>query len=218
MRFMPVLRLTLLFTCCCLFTYILFQAPPWAYIACACGLFIYQSLDAIDGKQARRTNSSSPLGELFDHGCDSLSTGTALDNGLLSNFMRTKLSKIFLCSNKMRIMYLGCIILMPQFRTLVIYFTKVLRLISFVLAGCSLWLTLFGKLSTVWPGQYFHRELHGMLELQGRLENHKVILSSSVARESLFYFIPSGLNLSLRLKCLKYVFKYLNFLKTLNHF
>ena len=39
------------------------------------GLFIYQSLDAIDGKQARRTNSSTPLGELFDHGCDSLSTG-----------------------------------------------------------------------------------------------------------------------------------------------
>ncbi|XP_048409093.2 choline/ethanolaminephosphotransferase 1-like isoform X1 [Stegostoma tigrinum] len=50
------------------------QAPLWAYLACALGLFIYQSLDAIDGKQARRTNSSSPLGELFDHGCDSLST------------------------------------------------------------------------------------------------------------------------------------------------
>ncbi|XP_051964135.1 choline/ethanolaminephosphotransferase 1-like isoform X2 [Xyrauchen texanus] len=50
------------------------QAPTWAYLACAVGLFIYQSLDAIDGKQARRTNSSTPLGELFDHGCDSLST------------------------------------------------------------------------------------------------------------------------------------------------
>nr|XP_005987657.1 PREDICTED: choline/ethanolaminephosphotransferase 1 isoform X3 [Latimeria chalumnae] len=50
------------------------QAPLWTYLACALGLFIYQSLDAIDGKQARRTNSSSPLGELFDHGCDSLST------------------------------------------------------------------------------------------------------------------------------------------------
>jgi len=25
-------------------------------------------MDAIDGKQARRTNSSSPLGQLFDHG------------------------------------------------------------------------------------------------------------------------------------------------------
>ena len=32
------------------------------------GLFIYQSLDAIDGKQARRTQTSGPLGELFDHG------------------------------------------------------------------------------------------------------------------------------------------------------
>jgi phosphatidylglycerophosphate synthase len=29
---------------------------------------MYQTLDAIDGKQARRTGTSSPLGELFDHG------------------------------------------------------------------------------------------------------------------------------------------------------
>jgi ethanolaminephosphotransferase len=29
---------------------------------------MYQSLDAIDGKQARRTQTSGPLGELFDHG------------------------------------------------------------------------------------------------------------------------------------------------------
>ncbi|GAB5574145.1 choline/ethanolaminephosphotransferase 1 isoform X1 [Prionailurus iriomotensis] len=50
------------------------EAPYWTYLLCALGLFIYQSLDAIDGKQARRTNSCSPLGELFDHGCDSLST------------------------------------------------------------------------------------------------------------------------------------------------
>lgn len=51
------------------------QAPSWAFIMSALGLFIYQSLDAIDGKQARRTNSSSALGELFDHGCDAVSTG-----------------------------------------------------------------------------------------------------------------------------------------------
>ncbi|XP_037914033.1 cholinephosphotransferase 1 isoform X6 [Hermetia illucens] len=48
--------------------------PRWASGLCGLGLLIYQSLDAIDGKQARRTNSSSPLGELFDHGCDSVST------------------------------------------------------------------------------------------------------------------------------------------------
>eukprot|EP00795_Rhopilema_esculentum_P008613 gene8613-14625_t len=46
---------------------------PSALICCCAGLLIYQTLDAIDGKQARRTGSSSPLGELFDHGCDSLS-------------------------------------------------------------------------------------------------------------------------------------------------
>jgi phosphatidylglycerophosphate synthase len=50
------------------------EPPRWTCGLCALGLFIYQSLDAIDGKQARRTNSSSPLGELFDHGCDSIST------------------------------------------------------------------------------------------------------------------------------------------------
>lgn len=48
------------------------QAPSWCYYLCACGLFAYQSLDAIDGKQARRTNSTSPLGELLDHGCDAV--------------------------------------------------------------------------------------------------------------------------------------------------
>ncbi|KAL4721060.1 hypothetical protein ACJJTC_007013 [Scirpophaga incertulas] len=48
--------------------------PWWACTLCALGVFIYQSLDAIDGKQARRTNTQSPLGELFDHGCDSIST------------------------------------------------------------------------------------------------------------------------------------------------
>jgi len=50
------------------------ETPRWAALLCAMGIFIYQTLDAIDGKQARRTGTSSPLGELFDHGCDSLST------------------------------------------------------------------------------------------------------------------------------------------------
>jgi phosphatidylglycerophosphate synthase len=44
------------------------EIPAWVYIANIAFLFWYQTLDAIDGKQARRTNSSSPLGELFDHG------------------------------------------------------------------------------------------------------------------------------------------------------
>ncbi|VDK88292.1 unnamed protein product [Litomosoides sigmodontis] len=48
-------------------------ASSWAYFQAALGVFLYQTLDATDGKQARRTDSSSPLGELFDHGCDAMS-------------------------------------------------------------------------------------------------------------------------------------------------
>lgn len=36
-------------------------------------LMLYYTLDCMDGKQARRTSSSSPLGQLFDHGVDCVS-------------------------------------------------------------------------------------------------------------------------------------------------
>lgn len=45
-------------------------ASRWVYFFTATMMFIYQTLDAVDGKQARRTNNSTPLGQLFDHGCD----------------------------------------------------------------------------------------------------------------------------------------------------
>lgn len=47
------------------------QVPGWVWLACAFSHFMAHTLDGIDGKQARRTGSSGPLGELFDHGCDS---------------------------------------------------------------------------------------------------------------------------------------------------
>ncbi|KAG4100991.1 Choline/ethanolaminephosphotransferase [Neocallimastix lanati (nom. inval.)] len=53
------------------------EVPRWVYVCWGINLFIYQSLDAIDGKQARRTGSSGPLGELFDHGCDAINTTLA---------------------------------------------------------------------------------------------------------------------------------------------
>ena len=49
------------------------RLPEWTYLFVAFGIFAFQTLDAIDGKQARRTGSSSPLGQLFDHGCDAIS-------------------------------------------------------------------------------------------------------------------------------------------------
>ena len=48
--------------------------PSWACFFSAFCYLIYQILDNIDGKQARRTNSSSPLGLLVDHGTDACTT------------------------------------------------------------------------------------------------------------------------------------------------
>lgn len=52
-----------------------FEGPVdswWCYMQAAAFL-VYKVLDEMDGKQARRTGNSSPLGLLFDHGCDCFS-------------------------------------------------------------------------------------------------------------------------------------------------
>ncbi|XP_063218026.1 ethanolaminephosphotransferase 1 [Bacillus rossius redtenbacheri] len=45
--------------------------PGWVWLLAAVNVFLAYTLDGIDGKQARRTQTSGPLGELFDHGLDS---------------------------------------------------------------------------------------------------------------------------------------------------
>uniref|UniRef100_A0A060TDN5 diacylglycerol cholinephosphotransferase n=1 Tax=Blastobotrys adeninivorans TaxID=409370 RepID=A0A060TDN5_BLAAD len=50
------------------------ECPSWVYASCAIGLFLYQTFDACDGAQARRTKQSGPLGELFDHCVDACNT------------------------------------------------------------------------------------------------------------------------------------------------
>lgn len=56
------------------------DAPAWVHIFGGFAIIAYVNLDCMDGKQARRTGSSSPLGQLFDHGCDALSVGLILFN------------------------------------------------------------------------------------------------------------------------------------------
>jgi ethanolaminephosphotransferase len=46
--------------------------PAWLPALCGAAELFYLHMDALDGKQARRTGTSSPLGQLFDHGCDAL--------------------------------------------------------------------------------------------------------------------------------------------------
>lgn len=49
-------------------------APTWLYLYGGLAIIGYQTLDAVDGKQARKTGSGSPLGLLMDHGCDAVNT------------------------------------------------------------------------------------------------------------------------------------------------
>ncbi|XP_013374170.1 PREDICTED: cholinephosphotransferase 1 [Chinchilla lanigera] len=74
------------------------EAPAWVYLMCALGLFTYQSLDALDGKQARRTNSCSHLGELFDHSCDSVASVLLALGASLAVRLGTHPDWLFFCS------------------------------------------------------------------------------------------------------------------------
>uniref|UniRef100_A0ABM0MUK0 Choline/ethanolaminephosphotransferase 1-like n=1 Tax=Saccoglossus kowalevskii TaxID=10224 RepID=A0ABM0MUK0_SACKO len=49
------------------------QAPSWVYILCAVGLFLYQTVDSLDGKQERKIDFLASLSDMFDHGFDSVS-------------------------------------------------------------------------------------------------------------------------------------------------
>merc|ERR1711868_31814 len=99
--------------------------------------------DGTDGKQARRTGSSSPLGEMFDHGLDSWSTslfainfysvlGNDL-NGGLSNDERYSLTWLlcinFLCSHWEKyntgIMYLPWAYDFSMLTNFIVYILKV---------------------------------------------------------------------------------------------
>ena len=66
-------------------------------------LNIVGTLDAIDGKHARRTKRSSPLGQLMDHGCDSM------DNFLFC----IVLSQAYLFGNSIHTLWLQILIQTP---------------------------------------------------------------------------------------------------------
>ncbi|XP_054713177.1 cholinephosphotransferase 1-like [Uloborus diversus] len=49
------------------------EAPSWVYVLCAVGVLLYQTLDALDGKQAIKVQDTQ-IEEVYDHGCDAIST------------------------------------------------------------------------------------------------------------------------------------------------
>lgn len=63
--------------------------PAWVFLAVSILIFVSYTLDGIDGKQARRTGTCGPLGELFDHGLDSW-TAVLIPVCLYSIFSRSE--------------------------------------------------------------------------------------------------------------------------------
>lgn len=56
------------------------DVPSYIFLVNGISILVYQTLDNMDGKQARKTGSSSPLGLLFDHGLDAWNTVLAAVN------------------------------------------------------------------------------------------------------------------------------------------
>ena len=53
------------------------SAQEYVSLLIGVSIMIYQTLDNMDGKQARRTGTSSAHGMLFDHGCDAVQAGVS---------------------------------------------------------------------------------------------------------------------------------------------
>jgi ethanolaminephosphotransferase len=70
--------------------------PRWIFLLNGMSMLIYQTLDNMDGKQARRTGSSSPLGLMFDHGCDAINSVFGSVNWMVAMALNPA-SDIFMC-------------------------------------------------------------------------------------------------------------------------
>lgn len=99
--------------------YLVGEVPSWFLYVHAATYLIYRMLDEMDGKQARRTDNSSPLGLLFDHGCDCFTIG-------LQNIMISK--ELCVGENPIAMMSLITAYMVFHFTTLEEYYLGTLKL------------------------------------------------------------------------------------------
>ena len=119
--------------------------PAWVFIFQAVAYLTYRMLDEMDGKQARRTGNSSPLGLIFDHGCDAFSTG--LQCMIVSKFM-------LLGDSMYSVLFVGLSCLIFHVSTLEEYYTGglYLQVGNFISDGClpvilvKIYFALYGNL------------------------------------------------------------------------
>jgi ethanolaminephosphotransferase len=58
--------------------------PRWIFLFNGMSMLIYQTLDNMDGKQAVKTGNATPLGLLFDHGCDAINSIIGSTNWIIA--------------------------------------------------------------------------------------------------------------------------------------
>ncbi|CAO3647278.1 unnamed protein product [Cunninghamella blakesleeana] len=155
--------------------------PNWAYYSFGIGLFAYQSLDAIDGKQARRTGASGPLGELFDHGCDAINTSLGVLTWASATYLGqsgwTVLSLLASLGN----FYLST---WEEYHTGSLYLGYFSGPVEGVLmlVGVQLITGYFGpafwtlRLEEVLPSLFSHEDNNGYLRLAGAIQLNQILI------------------------------------------
>lgn len=115
------------------------DAPPAVYIFNGLAVLAYHCFDNLDGRQARRTGSGSPLGLLCDHGCDALNTTVMMINFACTLQLGPSLNSALLWA----VAALGFFA-----ATLEEYYTGVLHLPSLNAPNEGLWITAAAHIAT----------------------------------------------------------------------
>lgn len=123
------------------------ELRPAHHLLFAASLWIYSTMDNVDGKQARRTKSSSALGELFDHGCDALVTGM----GLVMQLASLRLGRSHLGHLSTALAFLGFFIsTWEEYYTGVLYLGYVNGPTEGILSFCAMYILTAMHGSSFW--------------------------------------------------------------------
>jgi phosphatidylglycerophosphate synthase len=130
--------------------------PSWVYFSISIGIFIYQVLDTVDGKQARKLGIQGPLGELFDHGLDSLDA-----------FMHSILLGYIFCLEEFHALLILIVTFFGFYSTFMeVYWTSVLSVSRGIGPVESFFLMAsFSCVSGVFGPQIWHYELYYLYEI-----------------------------------------------------
>lgn len=165
------------------------DVPSWTYFFAGLCLFLYQTFDACDGKQARKTKSSSPLGQLIDHGCDSF----AINFMFLSVIQAVNIPRILILIVYMNMQF---VFWTSQWYE---YHTKILRTnvynmgvteAQFVLIALNFTTGVFGR--TIWGVQTRNAFPNFVVEYIETINNGKIFLDSP-----LYQYIYVALNIGM---------------------